>query len=282
MGKLFLACPNRGDGATLTGGSWQTGLAPLQTRPLADVARSTNLLLTSTRFDIDHGQLRAVNFVGLVRHNFATAAKVRITAGNVAGGADLYDSGWLDAWPSVRPRETMTWYAPMWWDGRLPEEDRQGLSADYAHVLALPVLARYWRVEIDDQANAAGYVEIGRLFIADGWAPAINIDHGSSLGWEDKTQIDEADSGAEFFAKRPRRRVLRCRMSHMQTDEAMGRAFDLQRLLGTSGELYAIYDTDDTMHRMRRSFLGRLRQLSAIEHVSYDRHGVPFEIQEII
>lgn len=282
MGTICLAYPNRAPSATLSGGNWQTGLAPLQTRALAEVARSAGLTLAATQLDVDLGRHRAVSFIALVRHNLSLAGSVRITIGSTAGGADLYDSGWQDVWPAVRPLPVQGWFAPNWWHGKLTDEERALVSADHSVLLPLPVLARYLRIEIDDQANPAGYVEAGMLFIADGWRPAVNIDWGYSLAWQDKTAVEEADSGMEFFGQKARRRRASFRLSHMSTDEAMGRAFDLDGQLGISGDLYYFTDTDDLLHKLRRSFLGRLEQTSEISHASYDRHGKAFQLIERI
>lgn len=281
MGTISIAYPNRAATATVSGGSWQTPLAALLTRPLGEVARSAGLSLAATRFDVDLQRLRTVSFLALVRHTLSVDAQVRVTLGSAAGGADLYDSGWQDAWPPVRAPMATPWLAENWWTGKLTEEERQQYPSDY--VLQLPAtLARYLRVEISDTANPAGYVEIGMLFVADAWRPAVNIDWDYSLSWQDKTAVEETDAGMEFFGQKARRRRASFRLSHMPTDEAMGRGLDLDGTLGISGDVYYMTDTDDTLHRIRRSFLGRLEQTTEISHVSYDRHQKQYTIIERI
>lgn len=282
MGSVCIAYPNRAATATLSGGVWQTGLSPLLTRPLADVARSSGLALAATRFDVDLGQTRAISFIALVRHNLSIAARVRISIGSTPGAADIYNSAWLDAWPAVRPRDAQSWYAAGWWNGKLTAEERSLVSGDYSLLLPTVVIARYMRVEIDDQTNPAGYVEAGMLFIADGWRPVVNMDWGYTLQWQDRTQVDETASGQEFFGQKARRRRASFRLSWMPTDEAMGRALDLDGQLGLSGDLYFLTDTDDTLHKMRRSFLCRLEQTSEITHAGYDRHGKAYQVIERI
>ena len=104
MAKLQLSVANAADGATLSGGLWlgTAPLANLQQRLLSKVARSVDLLATSTRLDIDLGNARAiVRLVALARHNLTTAATYRITAGTTLGGTDLYDSTTLPVWRAV-------------------------------------------------------------------------------------------------------------------------------------------------------------------------------------
>lgn len=282
MGTISIAYPNRAATAVVSGGSWQTPVTCLLTRPLGEVARSASLSLAATRFDIDLQRLRAVSFIALVNHSFSIAARVRITMGSTAGGADLYNSGWLDAWPPVRNIQMQSWRSENWWNGKLTDEERQQYPSDFTLQLPSSLLTRYMRVEIDDAANAAGYVEIGMLFVADAWQPVVNVDLGGSLLWQDKTAVEETEAGLEFFGQKARRRRASFRLSHLTTDEAMSRAFDLDGTLGISGDLYYITDTDDILHRIRRSFLGRLEQTSEINHAGTDRYGKQFTIIERI
>ena len=51
---------------------------------------------------------------------------------------------------------------------------RRGSAGQYANTIS-PLIdwvnARYWRVEVDDQANPAGYIEMG-LHVPRPWIPA--------------------------------------------------------------------------------------------------------------
>lgn len=282
MANLIIAYPNRSDDAVLSGGSWQAPLANLQTRLLAEVARSTNLQAANTQLSIALTKERPALLLALVRHNLSRSATYRLTAGSAADLADLYDSGWLDVWPAIYPQSTLGWDSPSWWDGRIAEEDRAGYPANLVHVLSATVFARYWRLELSDADNPAGYVEAGRLYLAEQWQPIVNCSWGYGIGWEDKSGVEETLDGVEYFDQRPRYRVARFQLQHMSTDEAYGQAFELQRRQGVTGEVFLLSDPDDAIHRMRHSFLGRVRQLSPIEYASYNRHVTAFEIKEIV
>ena len=282
MANLILAYPNRSDDAVLSGGVWQIPLARLQTRILADVARSADLDPAHTRVDVALERERPVMLVTLVRHTLTRMATYRLSAGSAAGQTDLYDSGWREVWPTIYPQSTLSWDSPSWWDGRISEEDRAGYPANLVHVMEAGVFARYWRLELSDPSNPAGYVEAGRLYIAEQWQPIVNCNWGYTLGWEDKTGVEETLDGVEYFDERPRYRVARFQLAHMDTDEAYGQAFELQRRQGISGEVFLLTDPADAMHRIRHGFLGRVRQLSPIEATSHQRHGSTFEIKEIV
>jgi hypothetical protein len=110
----------------------------------------------------------------------------------------------------------------------------------------------------------------------------VNINYGGSIGFESRTVVDEAIGGAEFFDQRRAPRIAQIRLGYMTTDEAYSRAFELQRLLDVHGEVFFMYDPDDTLHLIRRSWLARCKTLSAIEHPYLDNHATAFELKEIL
>ncbi len=285
MQNIILAWNNRIDAATLSGGSWVSSLprTNLQSRALGKVARTGDLLPASTQFDIDLGAARFVRLAALVAHNISLAGLIRLRGSAASDFSTAeYDSGWIAAWPVVYPLGTFPWGDPRVWTGQYTEEEISG----YVLTLPLPVpadtMARYWRIEIDDAGNPDGYIQIGRAFIASGWQPAYNISYGVSHAWETDTAVQRARSGAEYFDRRPPRRVERLRLDWLSEDEAMANAFEIQRQAGIDLEVFYLYDPDDTVHRLRRSFLGRLRTLSPIEHPHIAAHRAAFEIQELL
>lgn len=287
MSNLILAFPNRGDEATLSGGSWQSTLplANLKNRLLAKKARSTNLTLANTQFDVALTKGRPIRVVVLVSHNLSVSAQYRIRGATVSDfSSTLHDSGWRDVWPAIYPSTSLEWEDDNYWDGKLSAEDRALYPAALIHVLDAPVSARYWRVEIDDEdpANADGYVEAGRLFMAGQWQVAVNYQPGSAVGWEDPSVIETALGGQEYFDERSKYRVMRFELGWLDDDDAYARALEAQLRLGITGEAFLIPDPDDATHLMRRAFLCRMRRLSALEHPYPQPYRMAFEAKEII
>lgn len=287
MANAIIAYGNQIDGATLSGGAWATGLplSNLKDRRIARLARSAAPDPSSTTFDIDFGEVRLLRVFGLVGHNFTTGARYRIQFSNTPGfGASsiLEDTGEREVWPIVYPAGSLPWGSPSWWTGRYSDADIAGYNASVVCTLETAVAARYVRVSILDQTNPAGYVQIGRVFAANGWQPVRNIVYGASLGWENRTTVQEADSGAEYFDIRRSARVARFGLEAMTEAEAMTYAFEIQRTMGVSGELLFIWDPDDTAHALRRQFLCRLRTLSPIENPGPNRWRSPFEVKELL
>lgn len=285
MGNAIIAFPNRFDEATLTGGSWSATLprANLQDRRIKKLARTADAALLSTQFDIALTKSRAVKVLALVNHNLSAAALYRITSAEDSGFATLVsDSGWLDAWPSVYATLSLEWEDANWWDGTMLDEDKIGYTWTIVYILSPVTSSRYWRVEINDTANAAGYVQIGRVFMSGQWQPTYNMAYGDSIRFETKTEIAETPGGTEYFDSRPARRIQRFTLPKMSIDEALGRAFEIDRRAGLDGEIFYVADPDETTHMIRTAFLCRMRELTPLEFPYLDNATKAFEVQEII
>ena len=173
-----------------------------------------------------------------------------------------YDTGSVLAWPASETDETI-----------------EGVTPVFPNFLPTAVTARWWRVEINDPVN--NYVQIGRVFIGDAWQPAVNMLYGASLGWEDNSEVQEALSGAEYVTAKTPYRVARFTTANMSIDEGISRAYDVQRRSGVSKEVLFMWAADDTTYLVERSFYGRLRQLSPIEHPYPDNMRTAWEIKEM-
>lgn len=285
MANIIIAFPNLADEATLSGGTWSTGLplANLQNRLLSRVARTANALAASTQFDTALVKDRPVRVLVLVGHNLSLAATYRIRGATTADfAAPVYDSGWLEAWPAVYDTLSLEWEDDRWWDGRLTGEDLAGYIRNLICVLPVAAIARYWRIEMSDTTNAAGYIEIGRLFVSGQWQPVINMSYGMGLGYESNSLVEESIGGTEYFDKRKNNRVLKFGLDWLNHEDAHSRALEIQRQADIHGEIFVIPDADDSAHLLRRSFLGRLKTLSPIENPYYSTYKTAFEIKEII
>lgn len=166
------------------------------------------------------------------------------------------------------------------WPAGVTLEQSDGLNVPALYLCSADVTARYWRVEVADTANPAGYIDLARLCICAGWQPTINFEYGAKLGLTDSTTHTETDGGAVIHGVRPTRRTAMAQFSNLPEDEALASAFDFQRLAGTSGQLFFVYDPTDTTHIWRRSFLATLKELSALEAVPVSRYSVPFALVE--
>ena len=268
----------------LSNGAWASTLplANLQSRVISKVARTVDATLASTKFDLVLAKQRRIRAFGIVNHNLSSNATYRISSYTDATFSTvIYDSGFMPAWPEVYPFDTLEWEDDNYWTGQTLEEDRVGYNLALPTVLATATFAQYFRFEFSDPLNPAGYLQFGRLFLSGEWQPVVSMSKGASIGYETKTVVDEAISGAEYFDHRTPYRVAKFTLSWMSEDEAMTRAFDMQRVVGIDGEVFYMWDINDTVHRLRRTFIGRLRTMSPIEAPdSVDINQTAFEVKE--
>lgn len=232
---------------------------------------SPNATVSNTRFTCGFNTVAGaptIAVLALCSHNLTLAATVRIRASTVANFASTtYDSGALNAFATG-----------------VTEASRKGLRWNYVHKLTTPTAAAYWRIDITDTANPAGYVSVGRLFAGLAvWQPTVNMLAGASLGWEANTDVQKALSGAEWFVDADAHRVAKFTTGILPRQEMLSSAFDLNRVAaGSRREVVFIYDPADTEHSVRRTIFGRLRQLSALEEPQPLALQGAFEIKEAL
>jgi hypothetical protein len=194
----------------------------------------------------------------------------------------LADTGWRPLYGPIYPIDTLWWGSQYLWDGVSTQEDVAVFPQPWIAVLPQPVVARYWQVEISDPTNAAGYVQLPRIVLAPGWQPTRNMQYGATLGIEDTSQVQTSLGGAEFFDLRAKRRVARFTIGKLPQNEATSQALVMQQRLGISGQVFFVWNPDDTANLGLKSFLGRMRTLSPLEAAAHGRMNAPFEILEVV
>ena len=283
--NMMLCYPNRIEEAELKGGAWSETLplAHAQDRLLALRTRSIDTALDSTRFTVTLPKIRTIRSLALIDHNLSVTAQYRISAYVRPDDPEpMMTTLWLPVWEIIYPYGSVPFEDEHFWTGRPTPEDVQGYRIDLIYLTEQVIRARHWQIEISDPGNPDGYVEFGRVWISDAWQPVYNMSYPESAGYQSRTTVSEAYSGAETFGIKRGRRYQRCSLDWLNTAEAMGRAWELQRNIDIHGEVLFIFDPTDAVNRHRRSFLGRLRQLSALEHPYLDTYRLPLEIQEIL
>lgn len=272
-------------GATLSGPIWPLPLSNMQERELSLVARSQSDLPAATWFDVAFDAFGEIRAVVLVNHNLSVTARWKITAWDDDGSYFQPTYQWEgDVYPSVGYPETTLFERDNWFDQKPLAGDIEGLTQNAIHVLPGPSYARHWRIEILDEGNEAGFVEIGRLWMATGWQPSRNPAYGAALRYEDETTFEKALSGAEFADEREPFRVFNIAFPFLPDQEALDQALGLKRRAGTKGELFYIHRPDDGPNLTTLSFLCRLRVLNAWEQVAaFDgRAAIAFELKELM
>lgn len=285
-------------GATIswrTGGTIQTATCTidLATGEVSGVSGSASSIAAWATSAGDDWWLLTLTGMGtdaantVVRYDFEVKGSKSIFAwGAFVANAEppVYQSPFTEVWPAgVIPLDLLEWEGDNYWLGTITQEIRNSYQTPFISKSAEPDTARYWRVQINDTANPAGYIQIGRLFMARGWTPTINYVYGAGLQYEDITPVERSLSGAEYFDVRPKFRVMQFQLDYLSEQDAYDFALDLQRVAGISGEVLVIPDGGaDPLRQPLISYMGRLRQLSAIKQTQPTAFNVPFEVKELL
>lgn len=278
---MFLYGP-RSDSAALSSGDWQMPLANMQNRDLFRVARSADLDLSSTRFGVDLGGVFSFRAIVIGPTNLTTAHKYRIR--NYQGsafGTVGYDSGWVENQQQF-PYGSLPFGSPYWYTGLMPWDDPER-GAWIIHIFDQEVAGRFWSVEIDDQNNPDGFVDIGRLFMPHHCIPSFNYSYdGNGLSFDNNSLQSNTLAGGRKFWRRANPRVFRLGFEYLEESELYGPIYEMIRQAGYDGEVFVIPDpTDDFRQMQRRAFLGTLNPDAISQTVPF-RGNVAFEIREII
>lgn len=279
LNSILIGWPNRALSATLSGGSWTT-LANLNNSDYWRIARSTNASTSSTVINIDIGSIQALRAIALAAHNLSASASWRIKLGSTAGGNDIYDSGNQAVWAMAFDAE-YSWEDQFWWEGYTGSDDYTGSP----HLACWPLpnwySARYARIEITDTDNAAGYVQIGKLFVGGGFQPALGAGYGGlSESWIDSSEMITSAAGDESFISRRRLRQAQFQLDHLTASAEFQSLYEMQRRQGLSGEVLFLPEPTSIAECQRRGFIGRLSELSAIEHPYYRHRSLALRIKE--
>lgn len=285
MANTVLGYKNRIDKGVVTGPVWVLPLINLQDPIIGRVTRSVDLDPSNTWFDVDLQTTYNTRVFAIAGHNFSPDATFRVRLSNDPLFEEniVYDSGLIDVWPAISTTESLEFEDDNFWFGQVSIEQREAFTKTRTLVLPAAVNHQYARVEINDTANPDGYIQIGRVFIGEGWQPRINFIAGAGIGWETDTKTFKALSGALYFDRKSPRRVAAFAFDWLSEEEAYGKAFDIVRSMGIDGEVMFIYNPEDTIHALSRQFLGHFRKLdpiraAAIPGVFLNAH----EIEELI
>lgn len=257
MGNLIVATPELGDAATLsTTGTVAAGLplTNLQDRRLSKVCRFTSL--TGMVIFIDTGAVGDIDLVALLGTNASAAATWRVRTADTQAGtssAPAYDSGSL----SMSPQAVLT-----------------GIGASN----------RWARIDIADAANADGYFDIGRLYLAGGdtyWQPDLNVAEGWQLGVEDDSEVAVNLSGGLLTTPRNVRRVLRATFDFQSEAELYGNAYRLLTERGLGRDLLAIRDPAGS-YLAEQTVYGVLESSQPIVHRAVALYAWNLTVRELV
>lgn len=289
MSNALIGFGNRANDGVLSLGSFQPTLplTNLQDRLLGIQARSVSLNPEHTRFLFDLGKELPWRTVGLCGHNFGIDGTVKFVAGNglftgTGFSEEVWNTGVMEAWPPVTFMENLNFEDENVFEGQYTKEERTNYNWHFIKSAPQEIYARYLYCEINDLTNEAGYIQIGRLFVGRSWQFEINMDYGASIGWTDPTEYQESIGGVKFFDPQTPFRTAVFELSYMNENEGYGKAFDIDRLSGTHGEVIFQYNPDDTLHALRRQYLGHFKDLNPLSNPKLNLFAKSYAIEELL
>lgn len=296
MANLLLGAPNYcaassfGTPSIDAAGSWESALpaANVLDRLLAKVARSTDATTASTKLRIDLGAPLGVRLVAVPKSNVSTLGLVRVSGySDAAYSTQVATTGWVDYWQDAYAWGARPWGSRGLFSAKLSTAEAEGYPAVWYYDFGVEAVARYWEVEVDDTANADGYVELARVVLAPAWSASVNpLYPGTSISWETPSTLRRSRSGVRFVDAQAPRRVARFTLSHLPIGEVFANPFEMGRRADLSGEVFVVTDPDDTVHALRRAFMANFREIPGLDYVGFENGGevasVKLEMEEVV
>jgi hypothetical protein len=265
MGYTIISYPDRTLTATLTGSGW-TNLDNLKNPQLSAVTRSADVTGTKTIY-ADLGSALPIQAISVCAHNLTKDAAITIRGYSDSGYTTMVtgaDTGSALAWPSGFTTQNVTDYPKNW-----------------TYCFSSSKTARYWKIEITDTTNAAGYIELGRLWLGEAtFNPSLGISYGLSLGYESRDVITESLGGVPWGEQRTPRRSLTATFDTLTATEKR-KALIMQKVLTETSE--ALFVTDVTAgpeDMLLEAFLCYFRKPSALQYPYFDNNTLPLQIIE--
>ena len=160
----------------------------------------------------------------------------------------------------------------------------QRAGADLAKNLYIPgnLSAEQFTLEIDDEANPDGYVQIGLLEIAKGLLLPTPPATGAEYGFISRSVVTESEGGAQYMERRQKPRRFRGALPYVAHDTALVQFYELLRRYDVDVPFIFWPNITDAKNELRESFLARLDGLDAITRALHDRDMVLQHLREVL
>ncbi|MGV2930132.1 hypothetical protein ACE3G8_03820 [Vreelandella venusta] len=286
-GKVILCWPNHVNKASVSGGSWEPELpaAQLLDPTFSELARTTDLNLSSTQMLFTLPRFRPVGVVAMAAHNLTAVAKWRITVYfDAAATQQLWQSDWERVWPAVYATSELEWEYDNFWGGEFDDADRESFTPLAWLFLPSTQIGQAVRIEIDDTSNTAGYVSLGRVFISRVWQPRYNMSYGVNWGHEIDTQFETAKdpNRTEYADPAKPKRTVSFSLDHLDEEEGFRRGLAIERELGLHGEILYAQDVRQSPMSFATTFIARQTALNPLTHPYARNYKKAVALKEIL
>lgn len=276
--SVRIVTANVSDAATLTSADFAVSLpvGNLQLEGRARVARTVDATGTKTI----EGDLAGAAVVGacvLYGHNLTSQAEWRLRIWDGVGqtGTVTYDSG------TVPALAALGWGSFGW--GMVPwgASVFTGWGSAYSVLWFPAVGARSFRIELDDDANPAGFVQAKRLLLGPYFEPAVNLEYGLNLYWEEDSVQRRTQASSLRTDPGPRYRVLAGNLGHLDEVER-GVALETLRQIGLRTETFiSVHPGAGGVQERDYSLLGKFTRMPQFTNGQPNSHQAPIQFEEV-
>lgn len=215
------------------------------------------------------------DLVALPWHTLPAGATFDLTFS--MGGAVVYTSGTLPAWPDM-PWGTVDFGDPSWW-GHMTDPEQQGEWDGFArHLLPHTVLADTLTMVVTtpDDARLPLWYAGPAVQVTD------NYEFGATEGWAGVGDAEGAELGVPLGGTMaPEPRTLRLRLPKLTDEECLLGLTDLVRICGRGRQPFLVLpDPGEDWSQARRSMVAFLRALPDLEKVRRGFRAVSLDMVE--
>lgn len=255
----------------------------LGTYEIAEPWRSYDTQLANTKFDFALPRTVPLSLIVLCRHNLTQNARWRIKTWLAEDPTAITDSGWLEVWPAVYDPLDLEWEDDNFWTLTYSFEDVKGSTLYVPHLLTDWGNSNRGSVEIDDQGNPDGFVQIGSCEIAHHWQFHYNYATGAQFGFQSRSKYRESEGGGRHFKRLPKPRVFNGVLKYLPIDEVVTKAFEHQRIYDIDVPFFWWPEPLNPKNSMRTAYLARNQDLDLMAlSAPLDAGDVPISFIEVL
>lgn len=252
-----------------------TSAAAMLNDTYADVCRAQGTRMTITLI------WRTSEVIGAVHHalcNLSPTGTNRIIASSgTSRTGDIIDTGAILAcpWPE---REL----GGLWTPTTAASAYAYG-GGSHARAWLSNMAARRLDIELVDDGNRQGYIEVSKIFVGKSYSPSMNVDYDSALSFPSTGTVFRNRSGGRRSTRGTKYKRLTVPLSNMdETDRS--NLVDLLVANGTEdGFIYSQYPNDTISPKRERDFQGyfALADTPAMRRLSFARNGTELTLESI-
>lgn len=256
----------------------------MKDRQLSKVWRTQGVDKTWTWFQVNFGTQRLIDIVSLLSHTISYVGKVRIRLWSDLEMTDMvYDSGYVGSWPVLTSFGVKPWGVWQWGEPIGVVEIPEDQKINFIHILPEGKYAFMMRVDIDDESNSAGYIDIGRCYAGPSFVPSKNISYGFEIRWVDNSESQRSLSGQKYSQTKSKYREAKFSFDFLTKEEVYLNLFEyIDRRKGVVGDVLFIPSPDNPEYFIYEVIYGTMSELGGVVQSSSNYVSKNYVIEELI